>query len=52
VGPIRAADAPHGRVSADHDSRSNRAVEDRYLSVATTDGRQLTGILLEETGAT
>ena len=31
----------------------NRAVEDRYLEYValTTDGRQLTGILLEETGA-
>jgi putative heme-binding domain-containing protein len=31
----------------------NRAVEDRYLEyvVQTTDGRQLTGILVEETGA-
>ena len=31
----------------------NRAVEDRYVEYValTTDGRQLTGILLEETGA-
>src|SRR5439155_20434043 len=31
----------------------NRAVEDRYLEYValTTDGRQLTGILLEETGS-